>query len=115
PATNSVTLQKATAHIPRPKQTSVAKLQFRDGRPYVQVTVPGAPPFWALIDTSSPGTMIPTAVAEKLKLPPKEVVPIAWRDGKPGKFGRVQVPKVSIGKADWKLATVAYITPDSSK
>ena len=115
PATKSVTLQKATAPLKRLKQTSVAKLQFRDGRPFVQVTVPGAPPYWALIDTSSPGTMIPTDVAEKLKLKPIKVVPIAWHDGKPGKGAIAIVPQLGVGKADWKSARVLYITPDSSK
>ena len=99
PPLNSITLRKPSTKLPHPKQSTVAKIEMRDGRPYVQVSVPGAKPFWALIDTSAPGNSIPTEVADKLKLKPVKVEPVSWRDGKPGQAAVAVLPRLAIGKA----------------
>ena len=90
-------------------------MKLRDNRPYVRVTIPGAKPFDALLDTTSPGTLIPTNVGEKLKLKPIKVDSITWHEGKTGKVALVVVPKLAIGKAEWKMARVSYLTSDGGK
>jgi len=115
PVSNSVTLQKAATKLPRPRQTSVVPLVLRDNRPYVSVSIPGAKPFLALLDTASPGSVIPTVVAEKLKIKPLKPVVEITRQGKPGKAAEIILPKLSVGKAEWKMPHVIYLTSDSSK
>lgn len=115
PVAKTVTLTKTTGPAPRPRQASSAPLVLRDNRPYVRVSIPGVKPFLALIDTASPGTVIPTDVGDKLRLKPLRVEPISRREGKPGKAAVIVVPKLSVGKAEWKSAHVFYITPDSNK
>jgi hypothetical protein len=111
----SLTLRKTGAPLPRPRPETVARLTLRDNRPYVQVSIPNAKPFYALVDTAAPGTVIPTDVAEKLKLKPLRVETISRREGKPDKVAIVVLPKLSVGKSEWKLAQVVYLTSESSK
>jgi hypothetical protein len=115
PFAGDVTLKKATTALPRTRGTSIVPLVIRDNRPYVRVSIPGAKPFLALIDTTSPGTVIPTDVGEKLKLKPSRVETISWRDGKPGKAAFAVVPKLAVGKAEWTSAPLVYLTSESSK
>jgi len=114
-AAQSVMLANAADKIPRTRQTSVAPLKLKDNRPYATVAIPGAKPFLALIDTASPGTVIPTEIAEKLKLKPVNTNTISRAGGVQGKVAMIEVPKLSIGKAEWKKARVSYLTSDSSK
>src|SRR5579872_1506117 len=115
PTTRTITLDKATAKFVRPKRASVSKLEMRNGRPYVQMSIPGAKPFWALIDTSCPATLIPGDVIEKLKLKPLRIEQFTSPDAKSGKGAVVILPKLSVGKAEWLHARVTYLTPDSGK
>ena len=110
-----ITLKPASAALPRVRDASVVPLKMRDNRPYIQVSIPGVKPFLALLDTTSPGTVIPTDVGEKLKLKPVQVETISWREGKPCKATRVELPKLAVGKAEWKSARVFYLSADNSK
>lgn len=115
PKTKSVILNKSTAPLVQGRGASVVPLIVRDHRPYVQVSIPGAKSFVALIDTCSPGTVIPTAAGEQLKIKPVSVVSFSRIDGKPAKAAFIDVPRFSVGKAEWKSGRVAYLTSESSK
>jgi hypothetical protein len=115
PFAGNITLKKATSALPHTRGTLIVPLVIRDNRPYVLVSIPGVKPFLALIDTTSPGTVIPTNVGEKLKIKPSRVESISWRDGKPGKAAFVVVPKLAVGKAEWNAAPVVYLTSETSK
>ncbi len=111
----SVVLKKSTAPLDHRKETSVVPMVLRDNRPYVQVAVPGTKPFLALVDTMSPGTVIPSDVGEKLKLKPIRVETFSRIEGKVAKAALVELPKLSIGKTEWKAARVYFLTSESSK
>ena len=112
PGSSSITLDKPDAPFPRNKETAVTAIVMRDGRPFVKVSIPGAKPFLALIDTGSPGTVIPTEIGEKLKLKP---VKSDLSAGKQGKAALVELSKMTVGKAEWKGGRVHFITADPAK
>jgi predicted aspartyl protease len=110
PITSSVLLETPQSAFRRHRDMAVVPLVMRDGRPYVKVSIPGAKPFLALVDTGSPGTLIPAEVATKLKLKPIKEVSAGKQ-----KASLVELPKLNIGRAEWKAVRVACLTPDSAK
>ena len=139
----------------------VFPLEIQNSRPYIKVSVPGSKPFLALLDTGSPGSLLPASAVEKLKLKPiriesisrydvpvvtppakdpvkeggvvgnkegvksvktgglKEDVKEDAKDGikgamKDGKAALVVLPKLNIGKLEWKNQRIVYLTADSA-
>lgn len=94
-------------------QGPLIPFKVKNGRPIVKVTIPGAGSFDAILDTGSVGTLIPAAIAAKLKPKTTESLAVSDKNKKAGKIGRMVVPRISIGKAELKGLTVAYFTNDA--
>lgn len=114
-AAHSLTLDKPQTTLHKAREAVTVPLVIKEGRPFVKVSIPGAKPFLALVDTGSPGTLIPTEIAEKLKIKPLKIEPFKRPDGKEGKAALIVVPKLNVGKAEWKGGQVASLTADSPK
>lgn len=115
PLSRNLLLASTNAPLPKAKFITVVPLVMQEGRPYVRVTLPGARPFLALVDTSSPGTVIPKEIAEKLKLKPKREVSVAQPDGKLARAAFVELPRLLIGKAEWKGCKVIFLTSEAGQ
>ena len=96
-----------------PAGALVAPMTLRDGRLYVSVTLPKSKPFQAMLDTGTVLTLIPASVGEKLKLPALEVVKLGGTGGAELHATLIQVPLVSVGKAECKALRVAYLSADA--
>jgi predicted aspartyl protease len=112
---HSLTLDRAQSPFPKSKENTIVPLELKEGRPFVKVTVPGSKPFLALVDTGSRGTLIPAEVAAKLKIKPLQEITIKRADGTEGKAAIFILPKLNVGKAEWKGAQVFALLPESSK
>lgn len=105
-------LNPAKAPLPAAQDAKIVPFTLKEGRIWVKVSVPGAKPFNALVDTASPGSLIPGDVAQKLKWKPIQVVPI-MRGGKVGNAGLVVIPKMAVGKAEVADMRALALAPDA--
>lgn len=87
---------------------NIVPFKLKNGRPVVKVVIPGGGSFDAVIDTGSLGTLIPSAIAIKLKEKKIDKTPKSGVDIAAGKMGRMVVPRISIGKSELKNLMVAY-------
>ena len=163
---NTITLNTPASRFPKGRDSVVFPLEIQNGRPYIKVSIPGSKPFLALLDTGSPGSLLPASAIEKLKLKPiriesisrydvqipappvkepakegsvvgnKEGANSAKTDGlkenikkedvkqdvkgglkvgmKDGQAALVVLPKLTIGKLEWKNQRIVYLTADSA-
>lgn len=111
---NVVTLSKPDAPFPKGGDTTIVPFIMVDDRPFVKVSLPGSKPFLALLDTGSPGTLLPAEETEKLKLKPLRVDVVTQNSGKQGKAALLLIPKMSVGKLEWKGARAIYLTSESA-
>jgi hypothetical protein len=88
-------------------------IELREGRVLLKVSLPGARPFSALFSASAPVTVIPTLAAQQAHLKAIEMVPFMQPGGKPGKLGRVVLPKLSIGKLSVEGMNAVFVAPDA--
>lgn len=105
------TLEKPLAKMPA--GALVVPMTLREGRIFVSVSLPKSKPFLAMIDTGTVLTLIPASVGVKLKLPALEVVKLG-NAGKEVQATLIQVPAVTVGKAECKALRVAYLSADVS-
>ncbi len=99
--------------VKMPAGAIVVPMTLRDGRIYVAMSLPKSKPFMALLDTGTVLTLIPASVGEKLKLLPLEVVKLGGAGGAVVQATLIQVPLVSVGKAECKALRVAYLSADT--
>ena len=117
---NTITLYKPLSPLPKGRDSVVMPLEIINGKPFVKVSVPGSKPFLALLDTGSPGTLMPASVAEKLKLKPIRTDTFTRLDAKDpkivkeGKAALILLPKFNLGKIECKNQRVVYLTAESA-
>ncbi len=111
---HTVLLESAQAKLPADPSAIVVPITLRDGRPYTQVSVGTAKSFNALVDTGSLGTLIPGAVAERLKIKPLQILAIARGPGKEGKAAIAIAPTLRVGKAERRAARVVFYAPNAA-
>ena len=111
---NAVTLSKPSAPFPKGGDTTIVPFVMVGERPFIKVSLPGSKPFLALLDTGSPGTLLPAEETEKLKLKPIRVDVVTQNSGKLGKAALVLIPKMNIGKLEWKGGRAVYLTSESA-
>jgi hypothetical protein len=106
--THTVTLDIKTAPFKKPTGI-IVPFKLVNGRPVVKVTVAGGGSFDAVVDTGEIGTLIPGAVALKVKSKKLDKnTPKTGVDIGAGRMGRMVLPKISVGKAELKNLMVAY-------
>lgn len=108
----SLTLASLQSNLPKDKGTVIAPLSVRDGRPFVQVSVSGGKPFWALVDTGTLVSLIPTDAALKAQARPIQVLNIS-KAGKQAHAALTSVPKLSVGKAERDNVRAVYLAADA--
>jgi predicted aspartyl protease len=104
-------LNPPSTRLPVAKGTIVVPVTLRDGRIWANVTAPGAGTFSALIDTGAVGTLLPGAIADKLKLKSDKSSMIR-ANGKEGKAYTAIAPHLRIGKAEIKDVPVVFLDKD---
>ena len=114
PSIRLLKLESPQAKLPHFKATVVVPLILRDGRIFVTVTVPGAKPFPALVDTGTMGTLVPADVPASLKLAPAQTFPISGAGGKSAQATVVTLPLLRVGKAEQKGAQVVALTTSNA-
>lgn len=87
----------------------VVPLVFQGGRPYVRMTIPGTKPFLALVSTGTPGTILPSEAATKLKLKPTRTQKVAKGANLEVTMAQAVCKAIQVGKAEWKNASIFYI------
>ncbi|HLV80595.1 MAG TPA: retropepsin-like aspartic protease, partial [Chthonomonadaceae bacterium] len=97
--------------LPVVKGTIVVPITLRDGRIWTNVAAPGAGTFSALVDTGAVGTLLPGAIADKLKLKAAKSFVIR-ANGKDGKASMGVAPRLRLGKAELKDVPVVFLAAD---
>lgn len=110
-SSHTLILNPPNTRLPVVKGTVVVPLTLRDGRIWASVTAPGAGTFSALIDTGAVGTLLPGAIADKLKLK-SEKSSVIRVNGKDGKASTALAPRLRLGKAELKDVPVVFLAPD---
>ena len=87
-------------------------LEIRGGRLYTRVNIPKGGTFSALINTGTIGTLIPAAVAAKLKIKPTKTFDVKWTGGKKGKASLITLPEMQIGRLSQQQVPVLYFEPE---
>ena len=105
-------LNPPSTRLPGGKDTIIVPITVRDGRIWTSVTAPGAGTFSALIDTSAVGTLLPGAIADKLKLR-SDKSSVIRANGKEGKAFTAVAPRLRIGKAEIKDIPVVFLDKDA--
>lgn len=95
--------------LPGGKGSVAVPLEMREGRPWVRVSVPHLPAFWALVDTGTVGTLIPAEVGEKLKLQALKTLPVTRADGQKAQVRLAVLPKLSVGKAEQEEVPTLFL------
>ena len=109
---NVCALEKPQAKMPA--GAMIVPMTLRDGHVFVLMTLPKSKPFPAMVDTGAVLTLIPASLGEKLKLPALENIKLGGAGGKSVPATLIQVPMVSVGKAECKALRVAYLSADAS-
>lgn len=104
-------LELPNAPLPKGRGAVVVPMKLRNGCPEVMVSLPKSPPFPALVDLTAPISIIPTKVAETLKLQPLESLLCVGTDGKPYRLTRAIAPRLSVGKAGVDKLDVSFLQP----
>ncbi|WP_324201256.1 hypothetical protein [Chthonomonas sp.] len=104
-------LELPNAPLPRGRGAVVMPMKLRNGCPEVMVSLPKSPPFPALVDLTAPISIIPTKVAETLKLQPLESLLCMGTDGKPYRLTRAIAPRLAVGKAGVDKLDVSFLQP----
>lgn len=105
--------EKPETPLPGKLEKIIVPIKVKDGLPYVNLAIPGGKSFPALLDTSSRGTFIPASVIAKLKIKPIRTEKFTDSAGKPGTVSIARLPTMSVGKVEWKMAQVFYITTEN--
>ena len=110
-----ITFDSPKAAFPKGEDVLILPLTRRDNRLYVKISFPGAKSFQALIDTGAPTSVIPTSVAEKLKLKPLKTPEIRLAGGRKAHAAQIILPVLRVGEAEQKNFPVISIVPDNPK
>ncbi|HZT40683.1 MAG TPA: aspartyl protease family protein [Chthonomonadaceae bacterium] len=104
-------LNPPNTRLPVVKGTVVVPISLRDGRIWANVTAPGAGTFSALVNTGAVGTLLPGAIADKLKLK-SDNSSVIHVNGKDGKAFSATAPRLRLGKAELKDVPVVFLAKD---
>jgi hypothetical protein len=75
--------------------------------------VEGAKPFLAMLDTGTPGILIPTSVGATLRTTGQKRVNVRHADGKIGQAIQAGIPKLRVGDAELRGVGALFIAPES--
>jgi len=104
-----VRLANVNAPLPKEVGAITIPLEKKNGRLFVRLAIPRGGAFSALVDTASPGTLIPAAAADRLKLTPLKTLTVRGRDGKQAQAQVVRLPSLTLGKTEQKNFTVLHL------
>ncbi len=107
----TLTLEIAKAALPKDEKRIELPLILQNNRPFVRVQAGSAKSFLALLDTGSPGTLIPSDTAAKLKLKPETTVPTRKPDGTQTSIGLASLPVLKIGGLEELNVRVGFLNP----
>ena len=111
---HTILLERPDARLPKDKGAVVLPIEVRDGHVFTRVTIPKAGTFFALVDTGAMGTLIPSAIAAKLKGVPTKTFDIKRPGGKQVKACLVMLPKMQAGRLEQEQVPALYFAPDTS-
>lgn len=112
---HTITLDRPETILPKDKTAVVLPLEIREGRLYTRVTIPDVGKFTALIDTGTMGTLIPTAIATKLKIVPTKTLTVKRFDGRAVKASIIILPKIQIGRIEQDRVPALYFEREPEK
>ena len=101
------------AAAPKSDDAITLPLTTQNGRIYVRMTIPGAKPFAALVDTGAPTTIAPFAACEKLKLKPFRTQALRLSRGRKARAASILLPTLQLGTATLKNLPVVCIAGDA--
>jgi predicted aspartyl protease len=105
-------LESAQANVPKDKGTITVPLSMRDGRPFVQVKAADGKPFWALVDTGTLVSLIPTDAALKAKARPLQVLSVS-RGSKQANAALTTLSKLGVGKIERADVRAVFLAADA--
>ncbi|MCS6776785.1 MAG: retroviral-like aspartic protease family protein [Chloroherpetonaceae bacterium] len=112
-ANQTIVLSPPKAPLPAEPGTVTVPFSNRNGRIWVKASVPGGGRFDALVDTGTVTTLIPTAVAERLKQTPLQTFPITRGRGQEARACLIVVPRISVGKAEATDIRAVFVAADA--
>lgn len=104
-------LESRKAALPNEEKRVEVPLIFQNNRPYVKMQAGNGKTFLALVDTGSPGTLIPSDIATKLKLTPETTVPMKNPDGSQTSLGLATLSLLKIGALEERGVRVGFLNP----
>lgn len=107
-----ISLDRPESPPPKGKGAITLPLEIHDGRLFTRVSVPKGGTFSALINTGTTGTLIPAAVAAKLKIKPTRTFDVKWAGGKKGRASLITLPEMQVARLSQQLVPVLYFEPD---
>ena len=105
---HTMLLERPDARLPKGKGAVTLPIEMRDGHIFTKVSIPKAGTFSALIDTGAMGTLIPSAIAAKLKSVPTKTFDIKRPGGKQVKACLVMLPKMQAGSLEQEQVPALY-------
>jgi predicted aspartyl protease len=110
---HTILLERPDARLPKGKGAVVLPIEVRDGQIFTRVSIPKAGTFSALIDTGAMGTLIPSAIAAKLKGVPTKTFDIKRPGGKQVKACLVMLPKMQAGRLEQEQVPALYFQKEA--
>ncbi len=107
-----ITLEDPKKPFPKSPEAIQIPFTFKDGRIWVKVTVAGAKPFQAVLDTSVVGTIIPMEAGKQLSTLGQKTLSVRMK-GKRGAVIQTPIPSLRVGDAELRKVTAVFVSPDS--
>ncbi len=111
-ANQQVTLESPKTPLPKSADAIQIPFTYKGGRIWVKVTVEGAKPFDAVLDTGTVGTLIPVEVGKQLSTLGQKTLTIQTK-GKRGAVIQTPLPNLKVGNAELRKVTAVFLSPDS--
>lgn len=112
-ANQTVVLSPPKAPLPAEPGTITVPFANRNGQIWVKAAVPGGGRFDALIDTGTVTTLIPTAIAERLKQTPLQTFPITRGRGQETRACLIVAPRIRVGRVEATDIRAVFIAADA--
>jgi predicted aspartyl protease len=112
-AIHSVTFEDAKAPLPKTAETTLIPFTLKEGRIMIKAEIEGAKPFSAILDTGTPGVLIPASVGATLRTTGQKLLSIRHASGTKGQAIQNRAPVLRVGDTELRGIGVVYISPDS--